>query len=143
MFEPGTGSQIDDFNPSPVKPTGLFWTIAAPLGTAVSVNPGAGRASLVVPSATVFNYHNIVQSLVTGPAAPTATVSFEVEWSGVTSRQNVRNTSDGHAGEFAFTGAQLAWTAVAPPYVFSSDPIGTSSSSFALVGHERNGVFFS
>ena len=143
MYEPGAGPQINDLNPSPVKPTGLFWTIAAPLGTALSVNPGAGRASLTVPNATVFNYHDIVQSLATGPAAPTAQVTFTAEWSGVTSRQNIRNAGDGHAGEFVFTGARLAWTAIAPPYVFASDPIGTSSSSFALVGHERNGVFFS
>ena len=107
------------------------------------MNPGAGRASLIVPNATVFNYHDIVQSLATGPAAPTATVTFQVEWSGVQSRQNIRNAGDGHAGEFAFTGARMAWTAIAPPYVFTSDPISTSSSSFALLGHERNGVFFS
>jgi len=26
--------------------------------------------------------------------------------------------------------------------VFESDPLGTSSSSFAEIGHETNGVFF-
>jgi hypothetical protein len=68
--------------------------------------------------------------------------SFTVQWSGVNSRQNVKNTSDGHAGEFVFGSAQMAWTGTAGDFSFVSDPISTSSSSFAVLGHERNGVFF-
>ena len=36
----------------------------------------------------------------------------------------------------------MAWTADVGAYHFQSDPIETSSSDFATLGTERNGVFF-
>jgi hypothetical protein len=60
----------------------------------------------------------------------------------VTSRQNIRNASDGHAGEFVLNAAQMEWTAAVGHYTFQSGPLSTSVSKGALLGHERNGVFF-
>jgi len=48
----------------------------------------------------------------------------------------------GFAGEFVRNSAQMEWSAAGGDYTFVSDPIATSSSSFAEIGHERNGSFF-
>ena len=37
--------------------------------------------------------------------------------------------------------AQMSWTATVGDYTLVSDPIATSSSSYAEIGQERNGVF--
>jgi len=63
----------------------------------------------------------------------------------VNSRLNIRNTDPvygGFGGEFIRNGAQMEWTATAGDYQFVSAPLATSSSSFAEIGHERNGMFF-
>jgi len=36
----------------------------------------------------------------------------------------------------------MEWSARVGHYQFVSDPASTSSSSFAEIGHERNGIFF-
>jgi hypothetical protein len=36
----------------------------------------------------------------------------------------------------------MEWNAVVGDYTLVSDPIATSFSSFAEIGHERNGCFF-
>jgi len=69
-------------------------------------------------------------------------VSFTVTWHGVNERVNIRNDDDGFAGEFIRNTAQMAWTATVGDFTFRSDPLTTSSSSFAEIGHERNGIFF-
>ena len=71
-------------------------------------------------------------------------MSFKVVWSGVDERLNIKNTDPvfgGFAGEFVRNKAQMEWSAEVGNYTFVSDPIGTSTSSFAEIGHERNGSF--
>ena len=80
-----------------------------------------------------------------GPPPVAGTVSFKVQWSGVNQRVNIRNTDPvfgGFAGEFVRNSAQMEWSATVGNLVLVSDPLGTSSSSFAQIGQERNGVFF-
>ena len=82
---------------------------------------------------------------VTGPPPTPGTVSFKLDWSGVNERLNIKNTDPvygGFAGEFVRNTAQMEWSAAVGDYTFVSDPIATSSSSFAEIGHERNGSFF-
>jgi hypothetical protein len=72
-------------------------------------------------------------------------VSFKVTWSGVNERLNIRNTDPifgGFAGNFVRNAAQMEWTATVGDLMFVSAPLATSSSSFAEIGHERNGSFF-
>lgn len=142
VFEPGPGSQLHDLNPSPPHPTGLFWT--SPLREAnVDADVRRGRARYQVRNAAVFDHGDIVHALLGGPPTPTpAKVSFTVEWQGQAPRRSVRNTADGHAGEFIFNTARMEWTAEAGVYRFQSAPLATSSSSFAVLGTERNGIFF-
>ena len=143
------GAQIHDFNPG-IKPDGLFWTLALPDGS-VTVNPGKGFASLAATNVAVNDYHDFGKAIGGGPGIPgpsvPARVSFTVVWSGVGSRANVRNTASpldggGFAGEFVRNAAQLEWSATVGDLKFVSDPLGTSDSVFAEIGHERNGSFF-
>jgi hypothetical protein len=72
-------------------------------------------------------------------------VSFDIEWSGVTARQKVRNAdlSQQFGGEFATTGTHVTWKGWNPAgnMVFESSDAG-QTTLFGQVGHEFNGKFF-
>jgi len=146
VYLPGPGSQIHDLNPSSYPPVGLFWTIEIP-SDGIEVQLGSGRASMQASHVPVLDYGNIGNALFVGDDPPPVpgSVSFKVVWNGVGDRVNVRNSDSvfgGFAGEFVRNFAQMEWEATVGPYRFVSDPIATSSSSFAEIGHERNGSFF-
>ncbi len=145
VYLPGPGNQVHDLNPSAFPPVGLFWTTEIPI-TGVEVHPGEGSATLQATNVSILDYGDIVNALFGGGPAPTpGTVSFKVVWHGVDQRVNIKNTDPvygGFAGEFVRNTAQMEWSAVVGDYTFVSDPISTSSSSFAEMGQERNGVFF-
>jgi hypothetical protein len=141
-----TPPQIHDLNPSTFPPLGLFWTIELPEDS-VEVEFGKGRASLRGFDVPVFDYGTVINAVFGPPPSPlpTGTVSFKVVWSGPGQRVNIRNTDPtygGFAGEFIRNKAQMEWTATVGEYTFVSDPLATSSSSFAEIGRERNGSFF-
>ncbi len=73
------------------------------------------------------------------------TVSFDVEWSGVTSREKVRNADpmQQFGGEFATTGAHVSWKGwdSTGALIFESSDDG-QKTAFGQVGHEFNGAFF-
>ena len=145
MYAPGPGAQLHDLNPSPSPPFGLFWTIAIP-GDGIDVNLGAGRASMQANDVPIHDFGTFGNDITGGGAPPPpGTVSFKVVWSGVNQRLNIRNTDPtygGFAGEFIRNSAQMEWTATVGDLKFVSDLLATSSSSFAEIGHERNGSFF-
>jgi hypothetical protein len=145
VYEPGPGSQIHDLNPTAFPPTSLFWTLAIP-GNGINVNLGKGSAVLQASNVPVFDYGSIPNALFGGPSTITGQTSFTVVWSGVNERLNIKNTDPvygGFGGEFVRNSAQMEWTATAGDYQFVSAPLATSSSLWAELGHERNGVFFS
>jgi hypothetical protein len=131
--------QLDDMNPG-ITSTGLFWTMAIPENS-VEVNFGKGRAELRVERAEVEDYGSLPNSLFGGPSDP-ATVSFEIQWAGRSDRQNVVNPAGELEGQFIRNAATMEWSATTAKYKFVSQPASTSSSLFAEIGHERNGVFF-
>jgi len=110
-------------------------------GDSVRVNPGAGEAIYKVSNLAVEDYGTLDNAINGLPGVP-ATVSFEVRWSGVDDRLNIKDRDAGFGGEFVRGRAQMRWSAAVGPYVFQSDPIDTSFSDFATLGTERNGVFF-
>jgi hypothetical protein len=145
VFEPGPGPQIHDLNPTLFPPTGLFWTLEIP-GEGIEVNPGAGRAVMQASNVPILDYGDIPNAIFGGgpPPVPGA-VSFTVAWDGVDERLNIKNTDPvygGFAGEFVHNSAQMEWTATVGDYEFVSEPLATSWSTFAELGHERNGMFF-
>lgn len=94
----------------------------------------------------IFDYHDIPNALFGGGPAPVpGTVSFTVAWSGVNERVNIKNTDPvygGFGGEFVRGSAQMEWSASVGDFQFVSAPLETSSSIFAELGKERNGIFF-
>jgi hypothetical protein len=133
-------NQIHDYEPG-IAPNGVFWTIAVP-DDSVDVKPGAGRARFAMKDFAIRDYHEFVNSLLPdGPWEP-ATVSFDVRWHDIQSRYNTSQPSWGYAGEFVVTKASIEWSSEQEGFSFQSDPASTSVTDYAIVGHERNGVFF-
>ena len=141
---PGPGNQVHDLNPSSFPPVGLFWTTEIPIA-GVDVQLGNGSASLQATDVAILDYGFIPNALFGGGPPPVpGTVSFKVVWNGVNERLNIKNTDPvygGFAGEFVRTNAQMEWSATVGDFTLVSDPIVTSTSSFAELGHERNGSF--
>jgi hypothetical protein len=131
--------QLDDMNPG-IASTGLFWTMAVPEGS-VDVDFEKGRAELRVEHAKIEDFGTFLNSLFGGPSQPT-TASFEVHWAGKSPRQHVVNAAGEMEGQFIRNAATMEWSATNEKYTFVSHPASTSSSSFAEIGFERNGVFF-
>ena len=132
-------NQIHDYNPG-IASNGVFWTIAV-ADSAVDVNPGAGRASFTARDLPMPDYGDFVNSILPGSSVP-ATVSFDIRWHDIDERDNRKNTGDDFAGEFVTTKATAEWSSRQEGFEFQSDPAATSVSEHAIVGHERNGVFF-
>ena len=86
------------------------------------------------------DFFSIPNALSRGSSVP-ATVSFDIRWSGVLSRANVRDTTVGFAGEFMRTGAHVDWSMSKAGFAFHTLSSGQDARS-ALIGHERNGTFF-
>ena len=143
---PGPGNQIHDLNPTAFPPVGLFWTIEIPI-SGIEVEFKKGRACLEARHIPVFDYGMIANALFAGGPSPRqGSVSFKVVWSGDGEKVSVRNTDPvygGFEGEFIRNSAQMEWRGTVGNLRFRSDPLDTSSSSFAEIGRERNGSFFS
>jgi len=131
-----------DLNPG-IAASGLFWTTRLPDNSVSGVNPGAGNAVYQANNVPIFDFHNIPNALFGGGAAPVpGTVSFEVRWSGVDDRVNIKNPANSFAGEYVRGQAQMEWTATVGDFHYVSAPLSTSSSEFAELGQERNGAFY-
>ena len=120
----------------------MFWTVALP-EDAVEVHSDDGGAEMRGRNVQLLDFGDFGNSLFGGGNPPVpATVSFLVRWASAGERAHVVNESDGHAGQYIRTTAQMQWSATSGDFDYVSAPIGTSSSDFAEFGKERNGVFF-
>jgi hypothetical protein len=135
--------QIHDYNPH-IEANGLFWTIAAPRNS-VDVHLGAGQASLRLTT-QVFDDHDLQSSLtkVYPVGFPRlAEITFDVEWGGILDRQHVLNQDMNFEGDFLLTGATIDWSARdASGVAFVSEPPRPDRVFYAVVGRERNGIYF-
>ena len=125
-------------------PNGVFWTVRIPSGS-VAVDLSKATASLHVSNLAIPDYFtaaNALNLLGQGPSVP-ATVSYDVEWSGVLGTSKERNLSEGYVGDFIHDTATLAWSATESGFSFVSHAANTSTSMFAQIGRERNERFFS
>lgn len=148
MYDPSLGTpavQIHDLNPG-IEPDGLFWTIAL-RESAVEVDLKQGFASLKAHKVAIDDYGNIGNALLGGGPAPIpGKVSVSVEWVQAGDAFTIDNNDDptlggGFGGTFLPCNAQMEWTARVGDLKFESDPMITSSSVFAEIGKEANGVF--
>ena len=148
MYDPSLGTpavQIHDLNPG-IEPDGLFWTSTLP-EKGVAVDLERGFASLKGTKVAIEDYGDFGNALFGGGPVPIpGQVSFTVEWVQAGDPFTIDNNDDpslggGFEGKFLPCGAQMEWTARVGDLKFVSDPLVTSSSVFAEIGHEANGVF--
>lgn len=130
--------QIHDFNLdiNPF-PSGVFWTRRFPEET-VSANPDSGVGSMTAKDVKLPDYGNIGNALADG-ASVAAEASFAVQWTGGTSVFMASSSLFQFSG--MSTGATIEWSATEAGFSFNSDPAGTSTKNFAILGREQNGVF--
>jgi hypothetical protein len=73
-----------------------------------------------------------------------AEVTFEVEWSGIIDSAHVTNAESNFEGDVAYTGSTIQWSArdLDTGFEFASEPSNPTRLVGAVLGRERNGVFF-
>lgn len=101
----------------------------------------------------VADAHDLLNNLTNGkgfpslgipPIAPVpATVSFDIEWSGVTNSARIVNEMQNFRGDFVQTGGTINWSAVDQNgFAFQSEAPNPARNLYSVIGHEQNGVFF-
>jgi hypothetical protein len=101
----------------------------------------AGEATLIV-DIDVLDHTKKENAFVLGPAVPAA-LTYEVRWRGPTKRDiTVQDANNGFRGRFLENQATLSLSVSQAGFKFVSDPANTSTSVFAQLGREFNGIFF-
>jgi hypothetical protein len=151
--------QIHDYNVH-VDRNDVFWMIPV-RHDAVEVDFDGSRARLRVRDLSVFDDHDLANSLTQGlglpansaanppsPAIPgmfpvRAKVSFGVEWNGALAMADIENKTQQFKGSFLSTGATISWSAEQAGFRFESDtPPDPKANLISVLGHEQNGAFF-
>jgi len=142
--------QIHDYSP-PIAANGLFWTIPIEPDS-LRIELDDGRASLRIADLPIPDFHDLANNLTNGhglssssipPIVPVpATVSFDVEWSGVISRAKVVNDTQNFSGDFIKTGSTIKWSSEQNGFFFDSEDPNPARNIGAVIGREGNGVFF-
>lgn len=123
----------------------MFWTVPIDAGS-VSVNLGAGRASLNVTDLHLDDFTNIPNSLSNGQIIPTSpsVISFAINWFGAQDHRIVNNPDPSFrvSGLFVDTSAHIDATASnAKGFSYTTNSDG-QTAVVAKLGHEQNGVFY-
>jgi len=88
------------------------------------------------------NGHGLADPPIALIAPVPATVSFDVKWSGVISRAAIVNEAQNFKGDFVKTGSTIKWSAAQNGFFFESEEPNPARNVGAVIGSERNGVFF-
>ena len=112
----------------------------------VEVDLTNGTARMKAIKVPIYDYGTLQNALFVGNNPPPVPgwVSFKVVWQGGTASVPVSSTDPTKgifSGTFAQCMAQMEWQAQAGDFSFESDPLETSSSTFAEIGQETNGVY--
>ena len=118
----------------------------------IEIDFDEGVASLRVQNVGVMDAHDLLNNLTNGqgfpslgvpPIAPVpATVSFDIEWSGITESAEVVNVMQNFRGQFVKRGATINWSAESADFAFQSETPNPDRNLYSVIGHEQNGVFF-
>jgi hypothetical protein len=121
----------------------LFWTNRVPnSGVHGEEDEGEASVSWHVKNLALFDYFSVANALADGDSID-AMASFRLRWA---SDGTPLTIDDGTRFDFEGrqTTATAAWSAHENGFSFQSDPSpSTQHTNFALVGEERNGVFYS
>jgi hypothetical protein len=129
---------VHDFNPG--EENGLFWTTPIPNGAARTDFDG-GTASLALHGFRIDDYGNVVRALTGQPELATASLSVQMDWSGLVRDVTFSNATlpTPFAAHEKQDVARMSWSAVENGVRFSG---GVNSSDFAVIARERNGSLF-
>lgn len=87
------------------------------------------------------DYHDLINAITLGPFLP-GVVSFRVEWTTSSDKRHFHDDASGFDADVVLNSAQAWWQGETSAARYVADDLSTSSSLFAEVGHERNGVYF-
>jgi hypothetical protein len=137
------GDQIHDFNPGIIPcPDGLFWTEEFPADT---VGAAHGAATMRRFDMALRDTFTVGQALACEEGVP-AHASFQVDWTRTGALQTLVKPDpvERFRLRFAEAEAHIEWRASHDDGSFSyqADPAATSTTVFAIIGEEQNGVFF-
>ncbi len=100
-----------------------------------------GRADYELHNVRLEDYFNLQNALLDGASAE-AEASFQIEWQGGGRHLAYGRRSQGFLGQFIEGTATIEWSAHNDRgFSYRSDDEDTSTTVFAAVGRERNGVF--
>lgn len=143
-------TQVHDYSPG-ITSNGLFWVIPVARDS-VAIDLDNATASLKLDNVPVMDAHDIANSLTGGqglanppipPIAPVpATVSFDIEWSGMIAEAKIVNEAENFRGRYVQTGATISWSASQAGFDFISEPVDPSRNIYSVLCHEQNGLFF-
>ncbi len=148
---PGGPPSIHSYDPGYVSgyPGGVLWITEPGVISLddVVTHLGDGTASLQFSDLAVNDWHTVVNSLSDGALVSgspfAATMSLNIQWSGVTRRvSGFSDPTNGFQGDFIETGATISVAVQNSDGSFSFAGSGDTSSCFAEIGQEQNGVFF-
>ena len=111
----------------------------------MDVDHDLDEARLTVKNLEIEDYGDIVNALGEGSSLE-STVSFDCRWRHPIGKpRRIRNAAADQqfTGLFRQTHARVSWSAREKGFEFHSDGAETSTTAYAEVGEERNGVFFS
>jgi hypothetical protein len=141
LFEPGSGSQVHDFNGG-ILASGLFWTLPV-ADSALRLSREGRRAVLEVRDLPVIDSFQFF-----GPNQIPASVSFRVRWDASGpfvargSGASVPATdAAAFSGEVAVATSTGTFSGSEFGFGFRSDPGVSTARGFAVLARERNGVF--
>jgi hypothetical protein len=123
------------------QPDGLFWTIRLP-AESVTIDLPEGEARMRGTDIDFVDFGTLDNALRHGDADP-ASASFHVVWGGAGKAFRLRDKTNRFEGVFREATAVINYTAETESgFRFTSGPAKASQTVFAVIGHERNGVFF-
>jgi hypothetical protein len=131
--------QVHAYDPS-FSPNGLFWTTPLPQDSALEIDFEGGEATLIV-DIDLRDFTKKANSQALGAAVPAA-ITYDLRWSGPVKREaSVLDQENGFRGLFKENQATLSWSVSETGFIFVSDAANTSTTVFAQLGREANGIF--
>lgn len=104
-----------------------------------------GEAEMKISDLQTRDFFNIPNALfhLQDPVSIPAEVSFEIKWGApIISRKKIVDSTNQFRGSFMRNTATIEWSSESDGFKFVSNPKGTTTF-FAELARERNGVFFS
>ncbi|GAC1357502.1 MAG: hypothetical protein NVS4B11_35200 [Ktedonobacteraceae bacterium] len=138
LTEPTKKQKIHDINPG-IASNGLFWTVPMP-EDALHLSEDGLVASVHLRDFPVQDQPNFPNTQPTYPAR----ISMDLTWQAVGRQMGINDPMNHYRLQFHKANAQVALRVTVPEvgFTFTSAPAKTSETVFAMLGYDRNGLFY-